>query len=245
MCGGAAARCKKEGVKNGQIWLLYASQGLSYACQPGSTYTANQMSNRCVSRMQPRNLSLGNRLVRMGWQFVWVLLFRLTPRPFFAWRRLLLRLFGAEMGPGAHVYPSARIWAPWNLRMMEGSCLASWVDCYNVDEVFLGPGAIVSQHSKLLTASHDYLDPSFQLVTAPIRLGANAWVTADVLVCPGVEFGEGAVALAGSVVTKSVAPWQVVAGNPARIIRSRPSSAVRVEEHADNAARRSEACPKS
>jgi putative colanic acid biosynthesis acetyltransferase WcaF len=62
----------------------------------------------------PRRSSLARRV---AWNLVWVLLYRPSPTPLHGWRRMLLRLFGAEIGAGAHPYPSARIWAPWNLEM--------------------------------------------------------------------------------------------------------------------------------
>jgi len=80
----------------------------------------------------------------------------------------VLRCFGAKIGAGVHPYPSARIWAPWNLRLDRDSCLANGVDCYCVAPVHIGAGAIISQYSYLCTASHDYSDPLFPLISAPI-----------------------------------------------------------------------------
>ena len=54
----------------------------------------------------------------------------------------------------------------------------------------------------------------------PIRIGANAWIGFDACVLPGVSIGEGAVVGARSVVARDVPPYAVVAGNPARFIRS-------------------------
>jgi len=56
----------------------------------------------------------------------------------------------------------------------------------------------------------------------PVRVCAKAWIGLNVIVLKGVEIGEGAVVAAGSVVTKSVPPWTVVGGNPARVIREIP-----------------------
>ena len=55
------------------------------------------------------------RLKRLAWGICWTLLYRPSPRPLHAWRALLLRAFGAEMGPHCHFYPTAKVWAPWNL----------------------------------------------------------------------------------------------------------------------------------
>jgi putative colanic acid biosynthesis acetyltransferase WcaF len=143
------------------------------------------------------------------------LLYRPSPTRLHSWRRFLLRCFGAKVARGAHPYPSARIWAPWNLTMGEGSCLSRHVDCYSVAEVVLGPRATVSQYSFLCTASHDYTSRDMPLVAAPIRIEADAWVTADVYIGPGVTIGEGAVVGARSTVIHDVEPWTIVSGNPA------------------------------
>jgi len=163
----------------------------------------------------------GQRAARLAWAWVWLLLFRPSPRPFHGWRRALLRLFGARIGRGAHVYPSCRIWAPWRLRMGEHSCLADRVDCYCVDRIDIGAHAIVSQYAFLCTAGHDIGDPGMALTTAPIRIGRGAWVCADAFVGMGVEVGEGAVIAARGVAVRNVDDWTVVGGNPARFIKRR------------------------
>ena len=163
--------------------------------------------------------TLGNKAGRVLWGVVWWFAYRPSPRVLHGWRRLLLRLFGASIGEGAHPYPSARIWAPWNLTMGEGSCIGDYVDCYSVDRVTLEPYATVSQYAFLCTASHDYTVREMPVITAPIRIGRRAWVAADAFVGPGVTIGEGAVVGARTSVYRNVDPWTVVGGNPARIIK--------------------------
>ncbi|WHZ21601.1 MAG: Acetyltransferase [Nitrospira sp.] len=165
-----------------------------------------------------------NQLGRVLWGIIWVIFYRPSPRIAHGWRRFILRLFGAKIGINAHPYPSAKIWAPWNLEMGEHSCLSEKVDCYSVNRIRLGPHAVVSQYSFLCTASHDYTVPTMPLITAPIIVEAGAWVAADVFVGPGVTIGEGAVVGARSTVIRNVEPWLVVAGNPVRVIRKRELS---------------------
>lgn len=187
------------------------------------------MQRTNVTPLSQQQLSTANKLARAVWQVVWLLLFRPSPVPLHGWRRLLLRLFGAHIESGAHPYPSAKIWAPWNLTMRKHSCLSHYVDCYCVDKIELGVNVTVSQYSYLCTASHDYTKKNMPLITAPIVIGDHAWITADVFVGPGVSIGEGAVVAARSTVTRNVLPWEVIAGSPPRFIRTRE-----IKSHIDN-----------
>jgi putative colanic acid biosynthesis acetyltransferase WcaF len=171
--------------------------------------------------MRRQQLTPSNKLARACWYAVYWSLFRLTPTPLHAWRVLVLRCFGARVGKRVRIYGSAKIWAPWNLSMADDSCIGPGVDCYCVDRIELQSRAVVSQRSFLCTASHDYEQPELPLVTAPIRIESDAWVTAEVYVGPGVTLHEGSVALARAVVVKDVPAWTVVGGTPAVKIRTR------------------------
>lgn len=162
-----------------------------------------------------------DKLRRAIWGIVWVFFYRPSPIIAHGWRRFLLRAFGAAIGPAAHPYPSARIWAPWNLEMGPGSCLGPGANCYSAAKVVLETGSIVSQGAHLCAASHDFRDKEFPLVTGPIVIGRGAWVAAEAFIGPGVKIGADAVVGARAVVTKDVASDRVVAGNPARDIGKR------------------------
>jgi putative colanic acid biosynthesis acetyltransferase WcaF len=162
-----------------------------------------------------------NRLGRALWGLVWLVLFRPSPRLCHAWRRWLLRLFGARLGRGAKVYSSARVWAPWNLRMGDHAMIAERVDVYCVGTITLGDRANVSQYTFLCGATHDYTDAALPLVHRPITIGADAWVAADVFVAPGVTIGEGCVVGARSAVFGDLPAWTVCVGSPARPVKPR------------------------
>ena len=166
-------------------------------------------------------LSFVNKMRRVLWAVCWCLFYRCTPATMHGWRRILLRMFGASIGKGAHPYPSSKIWAPWNLTMDDDSCLSHGVICYNVAPVHLGKNVTVSQYSHLCTATHDYTNPDMPLMIAPIRIGDSAWITADVFVGPGVTIGEGAVINARSSVFTDIQPWTVAKGYPAKSYKRR------------------------
>jgi putative colanic acid biosynthesis acetyltransferase WcaF len=169
--------------------------------------------------------SLPNRLRRGLWNLVWLLLYRPSPRPLHSWRALLLRLFGAELGPHCHFYPKSKIWAPWNLSCGDQVTAADGAEIYNPAPVTLGSHSILSQAAYLCGATHDYDDPAFPLRAFSMQVGAYAWVCARASIAPGVNLGEGAVLGLGSVATRDLEPWSVYAGTPAVKIKGRARSA--------------------
>ena len=164
---------------------------------------------------------LHNRVLRALWGVVCVLLFKPSPRLAFGWRRALLRLFGARIAAGCHIYPKCDVWAPWNLRCAERATIADGAVIYNPSPIVLGSHSIVSQQAYLCGATHDVDDPAFPLISAPITLGAYAWVAARATVLPGVTLGDYAVLALGSVATRDLEAGWVYAGVPARKRRRR------------------------
>jgi putative colanic acid biosynthesis acetyltransferase WcaF len=167
-------------------------------------------------------ISFYTKLKRMIWIIVWGVFVRPIPRRFLnSWKIFILRKFGATIHNTAVIYSSAKIYMPWNLEMHENSCLASNVDCYNVDRIIIKSNSTVSQKAYLCTASHSITDKKFQLVTAPIIIQDQAWIGASAFISMGVTIGQGAVVGATSSVYKNVDSWAVVGGNPAKFIKKR------------------------
>lgn len=157
---------------------------------------------------------------RAIWAIVYPL-FRYSPRTFFGWRRLLLRIFGAKIGCKVNIYNSATIFMPWNLEIGDWSSIGEYVFVYNPGKVVIGSFSTVSHRAHLCAGTHDYTDPAMPLLKLPITVGDQAWLCTDTFIGPGVNIGEGAVAGARAVVVKDVPPWTIVAGNPAKPIKKR------------------------
>jgi maltose O-acetyltransferase len=79
----------------------------------------------------------------------------------------------------------------------------------------------ISPDVTVLTSQHLYDDPTFALVSRPVVIEDYVWIGTRAMVMPGVTIGRGAVVAAGAVVTKDVAPLEVVGGVPARPIGRR------------------------
>ena len=168
------------------------------------------------------SFSFRNRMARALWGVVWMFFFRPSPRPFHAWRRFLLRLFGARIGKHVNVYPGVKIWAPWLLTIGNRVGIASGVTLYNMAPIVIGDHCVISQGAHLCCGTHDIDSSNFQLVARPIMLASHVWVCAEAFVGPGVMLAEGCVLAARGVLIKSVhAPWTVWAGNPAAMKRMR------------------------
>ena len=156
------------------------------------------------------------------WWLVQATAFRWSPQVLYGWRRFLLRLFGAKIGHGVIVRPTAEITYPWKLTIGDWSWIGDYATLYTLGPIDIGDNACVSQHCYLAAAYHDYTRPSFDMVAARIVVEPEAWLATRVFVAPGVTVGRGAVVGAGSVVLKDVPAGMVAAGNPAKVLRPRP-----------------------
>jgi putative colanic acid biosynthesis acetyltransferase WcaF len=158
---------------------------------------------------------------RLFWVWGGAVLFRLSPRPLYGFRRYLLRCFGAKLSGDVKFYPDISIFFPWNL-VAEGPLLVgSGVIIYNLATITLRRGCIVSQRTHLCSGTHDFGRWHFPLVFRPVEIGENVWICSEAFIGPGVTIGELSVVGARAVVTKSVPARVIVAGNPARIVKER------------------------
>jgi maltose O-acetyltransferase len=93
-----------------------------------------------------------------------------------------------------------------------------WVAC---DTIKIADHVSVGHHVQFYTADHDPDDPAFPRRDGPIVVEDHAWIGSRATILRGVTIGRGAVVAAGSVVTKDVAPFTIVGGNPAKFLRKR------------------------
>jgi putative colanic acid biosynthesis acetyltransferase WcaF len=115
-----------------------------------------------------------------------------------------------------NVYPSCRIYMPWNLSVGEWSALGEDVLVYSLGKVVIGQRVTVSYRAHLCAGTHDFSDPTLPLLKPPVTLDDDAWVGTEAFVGPGVTVGSGAIVGARAVVVRSVPPRAIMVGNPAR-----------------------------
>lgn len=155
------------------------------------------------------------------WWIVQLTLFAWSPQPFYRWRAFLLRLFGAQVGTGVVIRPSARFTYPWKVTIGDNVWIGDRAQIYSLHPVEIGDNVCVSQDCYLCTGSHDLRAVDFRYDCAPITIADEAWLAAGCFVGPGVSVGRGAVAGARSVVMKALDPMMIYVGHPARVIGPR------------------------
>ncbi|HLZ63933.1 MAG TPA: acyltransferase [Ktedonosporobacter sp.] len=92
---------------------------------------------------------------------------------------------------------------------------------YTTGGLVIGENVSISAGVWLVTGSHEMNDPQFIATYRPIVIGNYVWIGMRATILGGVTIGEGAVVMAGAVVTRDVAPYAVVGGVPARVIGQR------------------------
>lgn len=132
---------------------------------------------------------------------------------------LLLFVFGGKITIGNNCYigESTRIWSAEEINignnvLISHGCNIIDTNSHEINHLERAEGFI-----NLVTKGHSKIQGN--IITAPIIIEDYAWLSFGVSVLKGVRIGKGAIIAAGSVVTKDVPPFSIVAGNPARVIK--------------------------
>ncbi len=153
---------------------------------------------------------------------------RLSPRPCFAWRCSVLRLFGAKVGRSVQFYSSTRFYMPWNVEIGDWAAIGEDAFIYSLGKVRIGAGAALAYRTHVCAGTHDFSDPALPLLKPPVTIEDDVWIGTEAFIGPGTTVSKGAIVAARAVVVKDVPPLHIVAGNPARQIglRRAPCSPV-------------------
>jgi acetyltransferase-like isoleucine patch superfamily enzyme len=141
-------------------------------------------------------------------------------------RVILLRRAGATVGDRVTIGARVTVLGPQGLVIEDGVGVARDALLDARGGIVLKQGCMVGFESILLTWTHAYDDPYTRIadqgsIGAPITIGPSAWLGGRTVVLPGLVVGDSSIVGIGSIVTRSVEPNMIVAGNPAREIRSR------------------------
>ena len=149
-------------------------------------------------------------------------LFNTMPPEDEARRETLLRSILGRCGRDIHVNPPFRCDYGCNIEV--GDCFFANFNLTILDEAMVrfGDHVFIGPNVSIYTACHpleaEARDTGVEWAE-PVTVGNSVWIGGGATILPGVTVGDGAVIGAGSVVTRDVAPYTVVAGNPARVIK--------------------------
>src|SRR6476659_1042084 len=136
-------------------------------------------------------------------------------------RELLAQLTGKSVDESVTLFPP--FYADFGRNITLGKRIFINSGCKFQDQggVVIGDDCLIGHNTVMATLNHD-LAPSRRadMHPAPIVVGRNVWIGANVTVLPGVRIGENAVVAAAAVVTKDVPENSVVVGSPARVVRT-------------------------
>ena len=139
----------------------------------------------------------------------------------FSIRRCLLRMLGNSIGESTTIHRGLKLFS------LKGWCIGAgatinpfcWLDARG--GIAIADKATLCHGVKIYTMTHDVKTPNNRTVTKPVEIGEYVWIFPWAIIQPGVKLGRGCVVYPGSVVTKDVAPFTIVGGNPAAILGKR------------------------
>jgi acetyltransferase-like isoleucine patch superfamily enzyme len=141
--------------------------------------------------------------------------------PFHTLRILLLRFLKAKIGKNVGLYRGFEVRSPWRMKIGDSTIIGHKALLDARMGLTIGSNVNLSNEVMIWTLHHDYNSPDFAQTGAPVVIEDYAWICSRAIILPGVCIGRGAVVAAGAVVTRSVAPYTVVGGTPAKRIAER------------------------
>ena len=168
----------------------------------------------------------GSLLKNTLWRLFGMPLVKLLPdetiffKQFNAFRIFILRRFGAIIGKNC-IIRSIEVYHPWKITLGDNVWLGYGVNLYPLVPIHIGNNVCISQNAFLCTGSHDPYSPKFNLIIGEIILEDGSWVGANTFIGPNVTIHRGAVAGAGSVVTRNLPEMTICAGNPCKPVKKR------------------------
>jgi acetyltransferase-like isoleucine patch superfamily enzyme len=124
-----------------------------------------------------------------------------------------------EIGENCYIGDMTRIYAMKNITIGDNVLIAHNVNIHDSNSHSIYPETRKGELPYIRKNGHPDSN-IFNIEIAPIKICDNAWIGYNACIMKGVTIGEGSVVAAGSVVTKDVPPYTVVAGNPAKVIKT-------------------------
>lgn len=162
-----------------------------------------------------------NRLLNIGLDFELMLLRWVGYIPSHILRLIFYRLAGVKIGRGSRVHMWANFFQPKNIVIGEDTIVGDHCFLDGRAKLKIGSHTAIASQVLIYNSQHDVDDPGFKAIEKPVEIGDYVFIGPRAIILPGMKIGRGAIIAAGAVVTKDVAPGEIVGGVPARKIRDR------------------------
>ena len=134
---------------------------------------------------------------------------------------ILTVVFRMQKHRSAVIYSGFLVRSPSKVNIGAGTVVGYNCELDGRRGLTIGDNVNISSDVKFYTLQHDYNDPGFTAVGAPVIVKDYAWISVRAIILPGVTIGRAAVVAAGAVVTKNVPDYAIVGGVPAKVIGQR------------------------
>ncbi len=131
------------------------------------------------------------------------------------------RVMKFRIGAGSHIFMDAWFDTKGRFALGAHSSINRGCRLDNRGALTIGDNVSISNEVAILTADHDPSSPTFAGRKLPVAIEDHVFIGTRAMILPGVTIGQGAIVAAGALVTKSVEPFAIVAGVPARKIGER------------------------
>lgn len=141
-------------------------------------------------------------------------------------RNLFFKLVFKQFGRRTMIDYKCYVRYPWRVKIGNNVSINRGCELYSSIRsehgyIVLENNVVLGPKVTIFAAGHDYTSIELPDTSAPVVICQYAWIGGNTTILPGVVIGEGAVVGAGSIVTKSIPPYTIAVGNPARVIKNR------------------------
>jgi maltose O-acetyltransferase len=128
---------------------------------------------------------------------------------------------------GANINVNSGAYFGNGLKISIGSDSSIGQNCQIANDVTIGSDVMMAPEVIIFSVGHQTSNTSTSIrlqgnvPARPVIIGDDVWIGQRSIILPGVTVGSGSIIGSGAVVTKNIAPFSVVGGNPARVLKSR------------------------
>ncbi len=138
-------------------------------------------------------------------------------------RRFVYRLAGMTIREGSTLHEGARFYNPSNIVIGKDTIIGEYAVLDGREKLVIGDHVDIASEVMIYNSQHDIHSDDFHAISERVVIDDYVFIGPRAIILPGVTLGKGSVVGAGAVVTKSVEPYAIVGGVPAKVIGERKS----------------------